>query len=298
MPVLAFLVSATTLVWLVTSPMFGAVLDLLHTLRPRPLLLALALFPLLQWLRAWRFSLLLRRSAEPPRWLDFKLAAQLSFLNLVLPFKIGDFSFPLLAKRIVGADLLSGTVAIIWCRLNDVCVVAAILLLGGAYLITPGEHSWFWLATSVVGLICLLLPLALPPITRLLRSCLGLDRVLGGLPDHASAQQGRNGLHVALTVVIWLTHSLICYLALTAIARDLTLVAAAFAGAASNLAFALPVTGVAGLGPPQAAWTAALHLTGVTWEISIASALVVYGCLFVGMILTAAPTLLRLPDRA
>jgi hypothetical protein len=137
MPVLAFLVSAITLVWLVTNPMFGAVLDLLHTLRLEPLLLALALFPLLQWLRAWRFSLLLRRSAEPPRWLEFKLAAQLSFLNLALPFKIGDFSFPLLAKRIVGADLLSGTVAIIWCRLNDACVVAAILLLGGAYLITP-----------------------------------------------------------------------------------------------------------------------------------------------------------------
>jgi hypothetical protein len=142
------------------------------------------------------------------------------------------------------------------------------------------------------------LPLALAPVTRLLRSWPGLDGVLAGLPDQVSAQQGCNGLHVALTVVIWLTHSLICYLALTAIAGDLTVVAAAFAGAASNLAFALPVTGVAGLGPPQAAWTAALHLTGVTWEISIESALVVYVCLFVGVILTAAATLLRLPDGA
>ena len=123
----ALLVSATMLVWLVTNPMFGAVLDLLRTRRLGPLLLALALFPVLQWLRAWRFALLLRRSAEPPGWPDFALATQLSFLNLVLPFKLGDFSFPLLARRIVGADVLDATVAIVWCRVNDLCVVLAVL---------------------------------------------------------------------------------------------------------------------------------------------------------------------------
>jgi Lysylphosphatidylglycerol synthase TM region len=298
MPLLAFLVSASVLVWLVTNPMFGAVLDLLHTRRLGPLLLALALFPVLQWLRAWRFSLLLRRSPEPPGWPDFKLAAQLSFLNLVLPFKLGDFSFPLLARRTVGADLLGATVAIVWCRVNDLCVVVAILALCGACLITPAEHPWFWWASATVGLISLLLPLTLAPLMSLLRAWPRLGRVLGSLPDHASAQHGRRGFHLALTVAIWSTHSLIGYLAVSAIAADLSLVAAAFAGAASNLAFALPVTGVAGLGPPQAAWTAALHLTGATWEISIASALLVYGCLLVGVILTAAPTLLWAPNPA
>jgi uncharacterized membrane protein YbhN (UPF0104 family) len=298
MPLLAFLVSATMLVWLVNNPMFGAVLDLLHTRRFGPVLLALALFPVLQWVRAWRFSLLLRQSAEPPGWPDFMLAAQLSFLNLVLPFKLGDFSFPLLARRTVGADLLGATVAIVWCRVNDLCVVVAILALCGACLITPAEHPWFWLASATVGLISLLLPLALAPVMSLLRAWPRLGRVLGSLPDHAAAQHGRWAFHLALTVAIWSTHSLIGYLAVSAIAADLSFVAAAFAGAAGNLAFALPVTGVAGLGPPQAAWTAALHLTGATWETAIASALLVYGCLLVGVILTAAPTLLWAPNPA
>jgi len=297
-PVLAFLVSAAMLVWLVTNPIFGAVVDLLHPRHLGPLLLALGLFPMLQWLRAWRFSLLLRRSAELPSWPDFKLAAQLSFLNLVLPFKLGDLSFPLLAQRTVGADLLGGTVVIVWCRLTDLCVVVAVLLLCAAYLLAPGGHPWFWLASSAGGLICLVLPLALAPAMALLRAAPAVRRRLGALPDHAAALHRCRRLHLALTVAIWVTHCLIGYLAATAIASHLTLIAASFAGAASSLAFALPVTGVAGLGPPQAAWAAALRLTGVTWEISIASGLLVYGCLLLGVILTAAPSLLGTFDRA
>jgi hypothetical protein len=288
---LAFLVSASMLGWLIANPLFGAVLDLLHSRRLGPLLLALALFPVLQWLRAWRFSLLLCRSTEPPGWPDFMLTAQLSFLNMVLPLKLGDFSFPLLARKMVGADLLDGAVAILWCRVNDLCVVIALLALCGAFLIAPAEHSWLGLAGASFGLISLLLPLALAPLMRFFRARTPLGRLLGALPDRGSAPHGPQIFHLALTLAIWSTHSLIAYLALSAIA-DLSLIAAAFASAASNLAFALPVTGIAGLGPPQAAWTAALHLTGATLDIAIASALLVYGCLLVGVILTAAPTLL------
>jgi hypothetical protein len=134
---LAVLVSVAMLVWLVTAPVFDAVLDLLHRLRFEPLLLAVALVAPLQWLRGWRFALLLRREPDLPDWRHFKLAAQLSFLNMALPFKVGDFSFPLLARRTVAADLLPATVAIVWCRLGDLCVVAGMLLLAGAWLITP-----------------------------------------------------------------------------------------------------------------------------------------------------------------
>jgi hypothetical protein len=296
-PLLAFLVSASMLGWLVANPLFGAVLDLLQSRRLGPLLLALALFPVLQWLRAWRFSLLLRRSAEPPGWPDFMLTAQLSFLNMALPLKLGDFSFPLLARRTVGADLVDAAVAILWCRVNDLCVVVALLALCGACLITPAEHPWLGLAGASFGLISLLLPLTLAPLMRLLCAWPPLGRVLGRLPDQALAEHGPRRFHLALTISIWSIHSLIAYLALSAIA-DLSLIAAAFAGAASNLAFALPVTGVAGLGPPQAAWTAALHLTGATLDVAIASALLVYGCLLVGVILTAAPTLLWTPHGA
>ena len=141
MPGLALLVSAAMVAWFLTNPLFDAVLDLLHMLRFELLLLAIALVPLLQWLRGWRFAMLLQRRPDLPAWRYFKLAAQLSFLNLVLPFKIGDLSFPLLARKTVGGDLLPATVAIVWCRLGDLCVVVAMLLLAAAWLITArGPH--------------------------------------------------------------------------------------------------------------------------------------------------------------
>jgi len=296
---LAVLISAAMLVWLVTDPVFGAVLDLLHRLRLEPLLLAVVLVAPLQWLRGWRFAVLLQRQPDLPDWRHFKLAAQLSFLNMALPFKVGDFSFPLLARRTVAADLLPATVAIIWCRLSDLCVVAGMLLVAGAWLITPEGHGAYRLAAAALGLFCLLLPLALAPLSSLLRAARRFRPLLRLLPASAPMPAG-NGGFLALTVAIWATHSLIGYLAVLAVADDVSLLAATFAGAASNLAFALPVTGVAGLGPPQAAWTAALHLTGASWEIALASALLTYGCTLVGAIVAAAPTMawLERPLRA
>ena len=182
---LAVLVSAAMLVWLVTDPVFEAVLDLLHRLRFEPLLLAVALVAPLQWLRGWRFALLLQRQPDLPDWRHFKLAAQLSFLNMALPFKVGDFSFPLLARRTVAADLLPATVAIVWCRLSDLCVVAGMLLLAGAWLITPEGHGAYRLATAALGLVCLLLPLALVPLSSLLRAARRFRPLLRLLPASA-----------------------------------------------------------------------------------------------------------------
>jgi hypothetical protein len=287
MPGLTIAASATMLIWLVIDPMFGAVLDLLHTIRLRPLLMAMALVPVLQWLRGWRFAILLRRSVDLPCSQHFKLAAQLSFLNLALPFKIGDFSFPLLARKTVGSALLQGTVAILWCRLNDLCVMAAILAFCAAFLLVPESHPDYRLALIALAVACLLLPLAVAPLIGLLRSWRGFDRVLDLLPPGAQLDYG-HGASLAVTVAIWTTHSLIACLAVSAVASHVSVAAVAFASAASNLAFALPVTGVAGVGPPQAAWAAALNLSGASWHIAIATALVVYGCILVGALLTAA----------
>lgn len=290
MPALAIAVSATTLIWFVSDPVFGAVLDLLHRLQPGPLLLAIGLVPLLQWLRGWRFSILLQRSLDLPCRQHFKLAAHLSFLNLILPFKVGDFGFPLLARSTVGAPLLQGAVAILWCRLNDLCMTLAILSFCGAFLIAPDRHPGYGPALLAIAVACLLMPLVLAPASHVLRSWRPFGDLLDRLPDGARTQYGR-GASLALTMAIWSIHSLIGYLAVTAVADDVSLIAAAFAGAASNLAFALPVTGVAGLGPPQAAWTAALHFAGASWTIAIATALLTYGCILLGAMLTVAPVL-------
>jgi hypothetical protein len=287
MPALAVAISVTTLIWFVSNPLFGTVLDLLHRLRPGSLLLALALVPLLQWLRGWRFSILLQRSLDLPCRQHFRLAAHLSFLNLILPFKIGDFGFPLLARRTVGAPLLESTVAILWCRLNDLCVTLAILSFCAAFLIAPDQHPYYALALLAIAVACLLLPLVLAPASQVLGSWRRFGDLLARLPDGAQVQYGR-GAGLALTIAIWALHSLIGFCAVRAVADAVSVIAAAFAGAASNLAFALPVTGVAGLGPPQAAWAAALHFAGASWPIAIATALLAYGCILLGAMLAVA----------
>ncbi|MFP4127089.1 MAG: hypothetical protein ACLFU0_10640, partial [Alphaproteobacteria bacterium] len=48
------------------------------------------------------------------------------------------------------------------------------------------------------------------------------------------------------------------------------------ASAAGNLAFALPVSGVLGLGPQQVAFAGALELTGVEWARAVAAAVAVH----------------------
>ena len=64
------------------------------------------------------------------------------------------------------------------------------------------------------------------------------------------------------------------------------------ASAAANLAFAMPVSGLAGLGPPQAAWAATLHLTGVAWSPAIVTALICHGVLLTGAIGLGVATVL------
>jgi hypothetical protein len=276
---LTYLVTIGALAWLLFNPLIGSVAVLLQRARISPILFALALIAVLQWLRAWRFSMLLTADQRSPSWAMLRLTSQLSFLNLALPFKVGDLSFPLLAERAFGTCVPHATGALLWCRLIDLCVVGGLLLLYGGLAWSSGlawEHRQVVLGAALA---CLLAPLALPPLAMillgLLRSRPALRCLREGLADSTRRLQGVGGrvFCLCVTMAIWFTHGWICYLAAVAVAGDLTFVAAALAAAASNLAFALPVTGVAGLGPPQAAWSAVLQLLGAGWEVAVATTL-------------------------
>jgi hypothetical protein len=292
---LIYIVTVAALAWLMTRPTFGAALDLLQHARIQPLLLALALIPVLQWLRALRFSVVLSRAPRAPCRTLFKLTAQLSALNLALPFKVGDFSFPLLAQRALGVGAIHAATTMLWCRLCDLCVVCSLLLLYGALALLPASATAGRALMVGAGVALLLAPRgARHALGMLARGALA-RRLSGGFADSLRRLRDlgpQQRFCLPLTLAIWLTHGWIGYLAALAVADDLTFVAAGFAGAASNLAFALPITGVAGLGPPQAAWSASLQLAGASWEAGVASALMAYGCLLAGSLLTAAAALL------
>ena len=293
---LTCLVTIGAVVWLLCHPMFGSVAALLQQARISPFLLALALIPVLQWFRAWRFSMLLTADQRSPSWAMLRLTAQLSFLNLALPFKIGDFSFPLIAKRALGTRVPHAMGTMLWCRLLDLCVVGSLLLLYGGLAWTPSLEAGYRTVVLGASAACLLAPFALPlMVTTLIsmpRSRSASEFLREGLAESTRTLQAVGGrvFCVGVTIAIWLIHGWICYLAAIAVASDLTFVAVALAASASNLGFALPVTGVAGLGPPQAAWSAALQLLGADWGVAVATALMAYGCLVLGSFLTATAT--------
>jgi hypothetical protein len=54
--------------------------------------------------------------------------------------------------------------------------------------------------------------------------------------------------------------------------------------AAGNIAFALPINGIAGIGPAQAAWVAATTWAGVPWDDAIASALALHAVVLVNAV--------------
>jgi hypothetical protein len=294
---LTYLVTIGALAWLLFNPLIGSVAVLLQRARISPILFALALIAVLQWLRAWRFSMMLTADYHrSPSWAILRLTCHLSFLNLALPFKVGDLSFPLLAKRALGTRIPHAAGTMLWCRSIDLFVVVGLLLLYGALSWSSGlawGHRQLILGAASS---CLLAPLALPTLVPTLLGLFGsrpaLQSLRDGLAESTRLLQGLGGrvFCLGVTMVIWFTHGWICYLAAVAVAGDLTFVAAALAAAASNLAFALPVTGVAGLGPPQAAWSAVLLLLGADWDVAVASALMVYGCLVLGSFLTATAT--------
>jgi uncharacterized membrane protein YbhN (UPF0104 family) len=259
---------------------------------------AVALVPAIQWLRAWRFELLLSGEPRLPSGAMFQVTSRLLVFNFILPFKLGEVSFPLLMKRAFGTGYIRAAGILVLARLMDLCVIAAILMIGTAFIFERPDIAWSRPTLVAVGLIALLIPVLAVRVPGLLRWPLArLPRIAGLIERLHSGMAkvhplSRSLAAQGLSVAIWLAHSALAWLAASAIAPALPIPAVVVAGAASNVAFALPVNGIAGLGPPQAAWAAVLDWAGASWEIAAITALVCHGCILIGVAATAALSLI------
>jgi len=304
---LALAVSATVLWWLLSDAVIDAFAEALRGAHLGRLLAAWALVPVVQGLRAGRFALLATGRPDTAFWTMYAITARLLMFNYLLPFKLGELGFPLMMKRAFGTDYLRSAAVLILARLMDLCVVAAVFALGAALLIDPQGRPWSLpvlllalgaaLAAPVVG-VELLAPLARLS-ARLLRLTPWFDRLLWH--EVLVHPRARRAQALALTLAIWLVHGTLAYIAASAVADGLGFFDVMLANAAASLAFAIPINGLAGLGPPQAAWATLLHLTGVGWEPAIVTALICHGVLLSGALIVTAATFVlpgwRLPFR-
>ena len=301
---LAAAVTAAVIYGLLALSDPAVLLDSLSRAEPGPLIAALMLVPVVQWLRAWRFALLMSGTPRLPERDMIRAATLLNFFNFLLPFRVGEASFPILMKRRYGMDYARATGILVLVRLMDACAVGALLCAAAAAAFDAPLWGWGRPALLTMSLIGVLGLLALPHIGGVIRRPSGLilgrwprlQRLADGLMSGGAALRGAGGhlWAIGLTLAVWTALTAIAVLAMVSVDAGVGLAAALTASASANLAFALPITGIAGLGPTQAAWATALNLTGTPWETAIASALAGYA-VFVSGALTLGGVALLVP---
>lgn len=279
----------------VTGVCLGLLLRELDTAALRAIVDELAVAPLMLGLvvaltapfwRGARLAALLPAERRPGGGALTRLSAEVMLWNFLLPFKLGELSFPWLLHRRVGLPLHEAVALFLLVRVTDLCVVAGVLALGAASLPVVAERD-AGAALLILGTGAFLTPLALIVAAgrwhdRLVRTGGRLAKLVEGA-SHARGARARVRV-MATTLGLWGSHVVIAMLALAASGIHAGLPATAAASAAGNLAFALPVSGVLGLGPQQVAFATTLEAADVDWTRAVAAALAVHGTVTVAAV--------------
>lgn len=268
----------------------------LREVAPRVDLRILALvFPLtivLNLVRAVRFTRTLGVGGPGALRKMFEINGMLVFLGLMLPFKAGELSFPVMTKRAFDHDYTASLATLAYTRVTDLLAVVA---LGGFALSSLWREGTA--ATSVAGRLAFPCAvgsaLALVALPSLLARAHALGRRLTKSPRvHAILERLFDGcrrvaaprdhaVYLGLTLLVWGILASTSWLSMVAMGVTSSLRDGLLANTASSITFALPVSGVAGIGPVQASWAYALTLVGWSWESAVANALLSHAAMIV-----------------
>lgn len=255
--------------------------------------LSIAIGPLAQYARAWRFSILVTGRADLPSFPMFQVAVYLNFFNYVLPFRIGEISFPLLVKRYFGQNMAKSTGILLIVRVLDLLIVVAIGSLALMFINNEaGPVSGALLLFATIVAFSIIVAFALLKgryFTFEIRNS-GIQKLYSELSEGAVTVFERHRIlpYMIATVVLWVTIFSICHFSFLTVTDTVSLDVSILSGAAATASFALPVNGIAGIGPTQAAWVAAAYFAGHEWALSVASAIVFGAIILVNALLQAA----------
>jgi|GEM_PF-5914789 Uncharacterised protein family (UPF0104). len=209
------------------------------------------------------------------------LAIVHGFLAAVLPARLGDVSYPLLARRFLQTGVPAGVSQIVVIRLYD--SLAAILLLLATLTMVPltTKHLHALVTGSSVLLVVLLaILLLLPGILKLSGRLLHrssahplVQRTSGVVHEIADAfralSASRHAGLLALTACRWVVASAVTLCAFRSVGVPLTPAGAVFLTTSVNLAISLSVQTIAGFGVADAAFGVALCALGYPLDLAV-----------------------------
>lgn len=214
--------------------------------------------------------------------------------NAVLPARMGEAVLPLALARYGGLDLLRAIGLLIVVRMGDLLALAGI----GLILIALSDVVDLLPPVRILFAVCgVMLVFTVGTVPSLVRFA---ARAAPGLLSNLAARIAGAGSHltsvsngglVVSTLAIWIVLGLAAQISVSAAGLDAEFPLVWLACVAASFAFALPVNGVASIGPFEAAFVSVLAAAGTPAEAALTAAIHLHLCALIAAGLAAVAAL-------
>ncbi len=242
---------------------------------------ALMLF-LMQFFRGWRLSCLLSGRMVRPDKAAYQVSILHNFYAMLIPARLGELSFLPLSKRF-GLNTPDSLKMLLHMRLFDLFLVILLFL-------ASGKAFWHAVDISFSPYMYVI------PIAALIGIALFMRRYVVMAYTWLSMEFRLLRPVLLLSLFIILCHTAGTWLMVQAFDIPLTLWQTTSIVAAGMLAFALPLSGVANVGPYHAVWILAAGLYSVNADLTLAAGTIYHLLALISLGLQAAFILLRPPN--
>ena len=191
-----------------------------------------------------------------------------NFINHLLPFSTGEFSFPFLLKKYSGRDFLSGTALLVNTRIYDVFVYSIFLFVSLFFIDSLRPHIGVLLTLNIaLSLACVLLIFL--PAGILTKFTFGNARIFFTrkwnkfVTEFSAYNSERKIPALALSFVSNMLIFGVFWSILNGMNISLNYFQTSIAATVFFVTYIFPLRGIAGFGTTEGGWTLSLMLLGV-----------------------------------
>lgn len=271
-----------TVLWVVLFRRFADVLAITNLIaagRPAYMAAGAAITCLTALLRAVRASMAVANRSDTQL---MSISIVHNAVTALLPMKLGEFALPVLLARTGHMQVAEGFGLLLLLRILDLFALGLVgsLALFLAFLGRDSTTAFSSLAVFVALCIAALGGLAawtctVPGAERAPGTKVSLPhRLLAPLRKLDRTRLAKLG---CLSILVWLSLFSAFYCATLSLDRSARVVDAAAAGAAASMAFAVPASGIANVGPFQLAWVWMAALLGIPSDQALSASLLAHG---------------------